>query len=107
MKIHHLRLSALCALLLAGTAQAEYLCAEPPTRVDRRACEAAREGPDALRQFIQRMNWQHHNLDYHDYVNAATQLAWDQQRAGPHAHRARATVGVKTAASAEPAPSRN
>ena len=85
MKIHHLRLSTLCALLLAGTAQAKYLCAEPQTPVDRRACEAAREGPDALRHFVQRMNWLNHNLVYGDYVNEATQLAWDQQRVRPTA----------------------
>lgn len=76
-----LRLSALCTLLLAGAADAQYRCAEPATPIDRRACAAAREGPDVLRQFVQRMNWLHHNLNFADYVDEATQLAWDRQRA--------------------------
>ena len=73
------RLFVLCALLSAGAANARYLCAEPPTRVDRRACEAAREGPEELRQFVWRMNWLHHNLDFVDYVDEKTVMAWQQR----------------------------
>ena len=84
-----LRLTAAHAFLFVGAAQAGSLCAAPPTPIDRRACEVARQGPDALRQFVQRMNWLHHNLDYFDYVDEATQTAWDQLQ------RARSTAGVK------------
>lgn len=72
-------LAALCTLLLAaGAAQADTLCKKPPTRIDRRACEAAKQSPQALRLYIQRMSWLHHNLSYYDYVDEQTQANWDR-----------------------------
>ena len=73
------RLAALGTLLLAaGAAQAGTLCKKPPTRVDRQACEAAQQGPQALRQYVQRMNWMKHNLNHEDYVDEQTQARWDR-----------------------------
>lgn len=73
------RLAALCTLLLAaGAAQADTVCRQPPTRIDRQACEAARHSPQALRQYIQRMGWMKHNLNYYDYVDEQTQARWDR-----------------------------
>jgi hypothetical protein len=69
---------AFAVLLLgaaAGSAQARYLCDAPPTPLDARACEAARQGPAELRQFVQRMQ-SIQNLLFSDYVNQATELAW-------------------------------
>jgi hypothetical protein len=67
------------ALLVATSAQAEYRCDAPPTRLDRRACEAAKEGPEALRHFIERVR-SIERLYFPDYVNEATELAWEQAR---------------------------
>lgn len=73
------RLAALGTLLLAaGAAQAGTLCKKPPTRIDRQACEAAQQSPQALRHHLQRMNWMKHNLNHHDYVDEQTQARWDR-----------------------------
>jgi len=66
-------------LLVATSARAEYRCDTPPTPIDRRACEAAKEGPHALRHFIERMR-PIESLYFPDYVNEATELAWEQAR---------------------------
>jgi hypothetical protein len=87
--------AALGAVLIAGSAHAGYRCAEPETEIDRRACAAARQGPDELRQFVQRMNWLRHNLQFSDYVDEKTQLAWDQQRARPVAAAASAVASAR------------
>jgi len=76
------RLSAALITLLAATSvHAGYRCDPAPSAansIDRRACEAAKQGPDALRQFVQRMR-PIHSLDMNDYVNDATLLAWEQR----------------------------
>jgi hypothetical protein len=64
---------------LAATAHAEYKCDLPPTAIDRRACEAAKEGPDSLRRFIQGVQ-PIANLQFSDYVSDATILAWEMNR---------------------------
>jgi hypothetical protein len=48
--------------------------------VDERACQAAQQGPAALRHFIQRMQ-PVVNLSFDDYVNRATLLAWEEKEA--------------------------
>ena len=63
-------------LLAAASAHAQYRCDTPATSVDRRACEAAKESPQALRQFIQRMQ-PVQSLQFSDYVNEATLSAWE------------------------------
>ena len=70
----------LAALAAAGSAQARYLCEEPPSSRDARACEAARQGPGELRRFIQRMEGVEHLL-FADYVNESTVLAWNTKDA--------------------------
>ena len=73
------------AILLAGcavasTADARYLCRDPQTRLDQRACAAAEEGPQALRRFIDRMR-PIESLYFYDYVNEARLLAWLERKA--------------------------
>ena len=64
------------ALTLASTqARAEYKCNEPQVTFDRAACEKAKESPDALRQYIQRIRGIH-SLQFSDYVNKAQEQAW-------------------------------
>ena len=70
----------LAGAAIAGTAQARYLCDEPPTSRDARACEAAKESPAALRRFIQRMQGIEF-MQFSDYVNEAQRLAWDAKEA--------------------------
>jgi hypothetical protein len=77
MKANASRLLATLVLVSAVTgASAEYRCNPAPTFIDQRACEAAKEGPDALRHFVQRMQ-SIVNLSFHDYVNRETVLAWE------------------------------
>ena len=63
----------------AGSAQARYLCDAPPSPIDARACQAAQQGPTELRRFIQRMQ-SIQSLLFSDYVNRATELAWEAQK---------------------------
>jgi hypothetical protein len=65
------------AALFTAPARAEYRCAPPPTHIDRMACDIAREGPDALRHFIQRMRVIE-SLYFFDYVNEEVLLVWRQ-----------------------------
>lgn len=71
--------AALFTFLVATGAHAEYRCDAHPTHFDRRACEAAKEGPEVLRHYIQRMR-PIEALYFPHYVNEATELAWDQAR---------------------------
>src|SRR5262245_46501741 len=67
------------ALMVATSANAEYRCDSDSARIDRLACAAAKEGPEALRHYIQRMR-PIEPLYFPDYVNEATELAWEQTR---------------------------
>ena len=72
--------SALGILLVAGitaTAQAEYRCDPAPTFRDRRACEAAQEGPQALRRYLLQMSWHGHSMQMQDYVSPAIAERWE------------------------------
>ncbi|MGZ8993626.1 MAG: hypothetical protein ACXW16_06380 [Burkholderiaceae bacterium] len=79
------RLKAIgCSLLLlpslalvTGQAHAEFKCNEPGGRLDRVACEKAKESPSALRQYIQRVRIIE-SLQFSDYVNEAQARAWAQ-----------------------------
>jgi hypothetical protein len=85
--IHRIPAALVFAFALVATAaQAQYRCDAPQRPVDRRACEAAKESPDTLRRYIQRMA-AIESLQFSDYVNDATVLAWQarersQQQAG-------------------------
>ena len=63
--------------LLSTQARAEFKCDSPTARVDRVACEKAKESPSALRRYIERMRIIE-SLDFADYVNDAQQAAWAQ-----------------------------
>jgi len=72
------------ALVLAAaftaSAHAEYRCVSAPSWVDRSACQAADQGPDALRRFVQNMNSIRINIQFADYVNEQRADSWDAQR---------------------------
>jgi hypothetical protein len=70
----------LAGFAVAGSAHAAYVCDNPPTPVDQRACAAAEEGPEVLRRFIQNIR-PVHNLYFYDYVNEARLVAWQEQEA--------------------------
>jgi hypothetical protein len=66
------------ALTLASTqARAEYKCNEPGARIDRVACEKAKEGPQALRRYVERVRMIE-SLQFSDYVSEAQARAWLQ-----------------------------
>jgi len=68
------------AAVFTASAHAEYRCNPPPSSIDRRACEAAEQGPDTLRRFVWRMNWLRANILFWDYVDAKTAQNWDAKR---------------------------
>jgi hypothetical protein len=68
----------IAGVAIAGSAHARYLCNEPPSRIDQRACEAAEEGPAVLRRFIDRMR-PIQQLYFYDYVDQARLVAWDER----------------------------
>ena len=85
--------AALVAAAFSTGAQAEYRCNPAPTWVDREACKAARQGPDELRRYGQRMGWMRINLKFADYVDLKTARDWDA-RAPQQAARQPATASV-------------
>ena len=79
----------------AAGANAEYRCAPAASALDQRACEAAEQGPDALRRFVYRWDHQMSNLRFSDYVDAKTAKTWE---ATAQLTRQRSTeAGVKVA----------
>lgn len=63
--------------LVSAQAQAEFKCDAPGARIDRVACEKAKEGPSALRQYIQRVRMIE-SLQFSDYVNDEQARKWAQ-----------------------------
>lgn len=63
--------------LVSAQAHAEFKCNEPGARIDRVACEKAKESPSALRQYIQRIR-AIESLQFSDYVDDAQESAWAQ-----------------------------
>lgn len=86
--------------LVSTQARAEFKCATPETPFDRAACEKAAESPDALRQYVQRMQGIT-NLYFYDYVNEAQAVAWAQNNANRPAGR-KASVQTATVLHAAP-----
>lgn len=70
--------------LVSAPARAEFKCDAPSMNVDRAACEKAKESPDALRQYIQRVRGIN-SLQFSDYVSEAQARAWaeDKSRRAP------------------------
>jgi hypothetical protein len=62
---------------LATGAQAGFRCDPAPTPIDQQACAAARQGPDELRRFVERLNWMRANLQMSDYVDRQTVETWN------------------------------
>jgi len=75
------RISAcIAAAAFAAAANAEYRCNPPMTVNDRMACEAAQQGPEALRRFVSRWDQQMANLYFADYVDDQTLRNWEAKR---------------------------
>jgi hypothetical protein len=66
--------------LLSTPARAEFKCNSPTVIFDRTACEKAKEGPDALRRYMERIQGIAH-LQFSDYVNEARAAAWAENDA--------------------------
>jgi hypothetical protein len=62
--------------LVSVQAHAEFKC-DAPVHLDRAACEKAKESPDALRRYIQRIRVID-SLQFSDYVNEERARAWAQ-----------------------------
>ena len=80
-RIARLSVGLVLATGIAAAAHAEYRGDPAPTPVDQRTCEAAKQGPDALRRFIERWDSKRSNLYFADYVDAATAQTWDAKSA--------------------------
>ena len=63
--------------LVSAPVRAEFKCDAPGSRLDRVACEKAKESPSALRQYIQRIRVIE-SLHFFDYVDEAQARAWAQ-----------------------------
>lgn len=68
--------------LVSAQARAGFKCDAPASRLDRVACEKASEGPQALRQHIQRMR-AIDSLYFPDYVDDAQARAWAAKAPSP------------------------
>lgn len=77
--LYRISSALLVSIAFAATAHAEYRCDPAPTWIDQRACTAAEESPQALRQFVQRMRW-FTNLQFSDYVNEDTAQGWEAKK---------------------------
>ena len=88
--------AALFGATLSTTGVAgEYKCNQPPTRIDQLACDAAAQGPVALRRFIQRMQVIE-SLSFSDYMTDGQLLAWRE------ANQPTRTAGVNSAGTEAP-----
>ena len=88
--------AALFGATLSTTAVAgEYKCNRPHTSIDQRACDAAAQGPVALRRFIQRMQVIE-SLSFSDYMTDAQLLAWRET------NKPTRTAGVNSAGTEAP-----
>jgi hypothetical protein len=71
--------AAFVAAALAASANAEYRCDPAPRWMDRAACEAAAQGPEALRRYVESMNAIRINLQFADYVDLKTAQRWQAE----------------------------
>ncbi len=78
----------------AAIASSNYKCDEPRTPIDRRACDAAAQGPEALRRFIERMRVIE-SLEFSDYMTDAQLLAWRDAKEPTRTVRANADGETK------------
>jgi hypothetical protein len=97
--------TALSLLLTAAAVHAEYKCDTSTWQVDQRACEAAKQDPQALRRYILRMQ-PFATLHFPDYVNKATLLAWEakEAREAQEASEERERAAARVARRSDPGP---
>ena len=76
------RLSAgfVFAAACVASANAEYRCDPPQTVNDRLACEAAQQGPTALRNFVERWTSKMSSLYFKDYIDDRTVQNWETKK---------------------------
>jgi len=67
------------ATIVSATARAEYRCDAQALPEEKRACELVKQGPDALRMFIDRTR-AIYGLYFYDYVTDADWGRWDAAR---------------------------
>jgi len=82
--------------LIATQAHAEFKCDAPGAHVDRVACEKAKEGPQALRRYIERIRVIE-SLEFSDYVSEAQARAWlqaDSDRAAAKKAPVQTVIGL-------------
>jgi hypothetical protein len=63
--------------LVSAQARAEFKCNAPGAHLDRVACEKAKESPQALRRYVERVRMIE-SLQFSDYVSEAQARAWLQ-----------------------------
>ena len=78
----------------AAIASSNYKCDKPGTPIDRRACDAAAQGPEALRRFIERVRVIE-SLEFSDYMTDAQLLAWRDAKEPTRTVRANADGETK------------
>jgi hypothetical protein len=71
--------AAFVAAAFTASANAEYRCDPAPRWMDRAACEAAAQGPEALRRYVESMNAIRVNLQFADYVDLKTAQRWQAE----------------------------
>lgn len=64
----------------AASAHAKYVCDSSPVGIDLRACQAAAQGPDALRRLVNSWVGQMSNLYFGNFVDPKTAQNWDARR---------------------------
>ena len=82
---------AALAATISATAQAEYRCNAQALPEEKRACELVKQGPAALRIFIEATR-SIYGLYFYDYVQQADFDRWD---AAPRAGEAPSHVAVR------------
>jgi hypothetical protein len=78
--ISRVSIALFVAAACAASAHAKYVCDSQPVGIDLRACQAAAQGPDALRRLVNSWVGQMSNLYFADYVDPKTAQNWDANR---------------------------
>jgi hypothetical protein len=86
---------AAVATIVSATARAEYRCNSSALPEEKRACELVKQGPDALRRFIDRTRTIY-ALYFYDYVTEADWARWDAAR---RTAQAPSSVGIASVGS--------
>lgn len=82
--------------LVSAQARAEFKCNAPSAHIDRVACEKAKESPQALRRYVERVRMIE-SLEFSDYVTEAQARAWlqaESDRAAAKKARVQTVTGL-------------